>query len=410
MSTEAVPAAPDSAEVPTCPFDFAQGLDFDPALLAMLRSEERVARVRMPYGEGDAWLVTRYEDVRTVTTDRRFSRNAVTGKDFPRMTPEPIVQTGAINLMDPPESSRLRRLVRQSFAPRHLERMRGRTQSVVDGLLDAVAESGSPTDLFAHLALPLPLVTICEVLDIPEADRHWLRAHAMTMMNMKPAGKEAAVRAKGELREYFARLTAERRRSPGADMISTLATAREGGEMLGEDELTVMAMVLLITGQDTTTYQLGNISYLLLTRDDVREQLRREPDSLPRVLEELLRHIPFRKGVGIPRIATEDVELGGALIRAGDTVHVSYLTANRDGEKFERPDEIDLDRPSVPHMTFGWGSHHCLGSPLAVMELEIALSTLLRRFPDLALAVEPGEVEWNATSIWRYPLALPVTW
>ncbi|MFE9567421.1 cytochrome P450 [Streptomyces sp. NPDC006692] len=393
----------------SCPFDYAEALEFDPQLGRML-ADEPVARIRMAYGEGEAWLVTRYEDVRTVTTDRRFSRSAVTGRDFPRMTPEPIVQDESINLMDPPDSTRLRGLVAKSFTPKHVARMRERTQLVVDELLGRMAAQGSPADFVEHVAAPLPLVTICEVLAIPAHERDWLRSHALTMMNIGAAAREAAVRAKAELRAYFTDLTAARRRAPGDDLISTLATARDGDELLDDQELAVMAMVLLITGQDTTTYQLGNIAYTLLTKPDVLDALRAHPDRFPSVLDELLRFIPFRKGVGIPRVATEDVELSGVLIKAGDVVHVSYLTANRDTLKFDRPHEVDLDRGAVPHMAFGWGAHHCLGAPLAQMELEVAFTSLLTRFPSLRLDGGAGEVPWNTHSIWRYPLALPVAW
>ncbi len=397
------------SKVWNCPFDYAEALEFDPTLKRLL-TEEPVARIKLPYGEGEAWLVTRYDDVRTVTTDRRFSRHAIIGHDFPRMTPEPIVQDEAINVMDPPASSRLRSLVSKAFAPRQVERMRARTQRVVDELLDGMERHGSPADLMEHLASPLPLTTICEVLDIPEADRAQLRAHARTMMDVGLDNKDNAVRAKAEMREYFAELTAERRQNPGDDLISALATARDGDELLDERELTVMAMVLLITGQDTTTYEIGNLAYTLLTRPAELELVRSRPEMLPQAMEEMLRFIPFRKGVGIPRVALEDVELSGVTIRAGDIVHVSYLTANRDGEKFERPDELDMERQGPSHMTFGWGGHHCLGAPLAVTELEVALSALLKRFPELRLAKPADEVPWNKTSIWRYPVELPVTW
>lgn len=392
-----------------CPFDYAEALEFDPQLKSLL-TDEPIARIRLPHGEGEAWLVTRYEDVRTVTTDRRFSRSAIIGRNFPRMTPEPIVQDEAINVMDPPASSRLRSLVSKGFAPRHLERMRVRTQHVVDELLDQMDQHGSPADLMEHLAGPLPLTTICEVLEIPEADSSQLRAHARTMMDTGIDNRDSAVHAKAEMRAYFETLTAHRRRNPGDDLISALATARDGDEILNDQELTVMAMVLLITGQDTTTYEIGNIAYTLLTRPKELAMLRARPEMLPQALEELLRFIPFRKGVGIPRVATEDVELSGVKIRAGDIVHVSYLTANRDSRKFERPDELDLERTTLPHMTFGWGGHHCLGAPLATTELQIALGTLLERFPGLKLAKPAEEVRWNTTSIWRYPLELPVTW
>src|SRR2546421_6284950 len=317
----------------TCSFDDVEALEFDP-LLKHLLTEEPIARIRMPYGEGEAWLVTRYDDVRTVTTDRRFSRHAVIGRDFPRMTPEPIVQDEAINVMDPPASGRLRSLISKGFSPRHLERMRARTQHVVDELLDQMTEHGSPADLVEHLALPLPITTICEVLDIPEADRQQLRAHAWTMMGIGIDGRDAAVQAKAELRAYFTTLTAHRRKNPGEDLISTLAIARDGDEILNDQDPAVTAMVLFVTGQATTTYEIGNIAYTLLTRPTVLATLRARPNLLPQAIEELLRFIPFRKGVGIPRVATEDVELGGVTIRAGDIVHVSYLTANRDSTKF----------------------------------------------------------------------------
>ncbi|MFD7938762.1 cytochrome P450 [Streptomyces sp. NPDC048253] len=392
-----------------CPFDYAEALEFDP-VLKHLMTEEPVSRIRLPHGDGEAWLVTGYDDVRTVTTDRRFSRSAVIGRNFPRMTPEPIVQDEAINVMDPPGSSRLRSLVSKGFAPRHMERMRIRTQHVVDELLDRMEKHGSPADLTEHLADPLPLATICEVLDIPEADRAQLRSHARTMMDVGIDNRDNAVRAKADLRAYFEKLTAHRRANPGEDLISTLAAARDGDEILNDQELAVMAMVLLITGQDTTTYQIGNIAYALLTRPKELAMLRSDPGMLPQAIEELLRFIPFRKGVGIPRVATEDVELSGVRIQAGDIVHVSYLTANRDGRKFDRPDELDLERTGPSHMTFGWGGHHCLGAPLATTELQVALGSLLERFPDLKLAKPAEEVRWNKTSIWRYPLALPVVW
>ncbi|MDT0317516.1 cytochrome P450 [Streptomyces millisiae] len=393
----------------SCPFDFADGLEFDP-LLRQLMTEAPIARIKMSYGEGEAWLVTRYEDVRTVTTDRRFSRAAVAGRDFPRMTPEPIVQSESINLLDPPASNRLRKLVAQAFTAPKVDAMRPKTQAIVDRLLDDMEEHGPPADLVKHVSMELPLTTICEVLDIPEADRPELRRRAVAMMNVTEANKQNAIQSKAELRAYFAELTQARRAEPGDDLISSLAMARDGDDILGPDELKVMAMVLLMTGHDTSTYQLSNITYTLLRHPDQLAKLRARPEKLPQALEELLRFIPFRKGVGIPRIATEDVEIGGVLIKANDTVHVSYLAANRDPARFECPDELDLDRSPAPHMTFGWGAHHCIGAPLALMELELAIGTMLRRYPRLALAVPAEEVRWNNESIWRYPYELPVTW
>lgn len=396
--------------VQTCPFRHDEALEPDPFMTRM-RVEAPVARVRMPYGEGECWLVTRYEDVKTVTSDRRFSRAALIGQDFPRITPAPIAQSESINLMDPPALNRVRKLINKAFTTPQVEALRPWTQRTVDGLLDAMAKSGAPADIADHLADRLPLMTICELLDVPEADRPQLRQRAMDMMSMNAADRNSAVEAKAWLRAYFSELTAERRRSPGDDLISGLATARIGDEMLDADELAVLAMLLVITGHDTTTYNISNIVYTLLTQPERAAELRARPELLPRALEELLRYIPFRQGVGIPRVALEDVDFDGVVIKAGDTVHVSYLTANRDELAYDRPDELDFHRedPAL-HMTFGYGSHHCLGAHLARMVLQVAIGTLLTRFPDLRLAVPAEEVRWNTVSIWRYPLALPVTW
>jgi cytochrome P450 len=312
--------------------------------------------------------------------------------------------------MDPPAGTRLRRLVAQAFTAERMEALRPRTEAVVEDLLDRMEQEGSPADLMKHLADPLPLTSICEFLRIEESDRDWLRGHARTLMDTRPERHEDASCAKQELRAYFADLTADRRARPGDDLISVLAQAREGSEVLDDDELTVMAMVLLITGQDTTTYQIGNIAYTLLSRPHLPATLRERPELLEPALDEILRFVPFRKGVGIPRVALQDVELGGVTIRAGDFVHVSYLTANRDPRKFAAPHRLDTTRVGPQHMTFGWGSHHCLGAPLALLELRTAFTRLLERFPSLELAVPAERIAWNASSIWRYPTALPVTW
>ncbi len=399
-----------SESVQTCPFRHDDALEPDPFMTRM-RTEAPIARVRMPYGEGDCWLVTRYADVRTVTTDRRFSRAAVTGRDFPRITPAPIAQSEAINLMDPPALNRVRGLILKAFTTRQVEKLRPWTQQATDELLTGMAEHDAPADVADHLAGQLPLMTICVLMDIPEADRHQLRRWASVMMSMSAADRASAATAKAELRAYFTELTAARRRVHGDDLVSALATARVSGEMLDEDELAVLAMLLLVTGHDTTTYSISNIIYTLLTHPMHLGQLRAHPELLPRAIEELLRYIPFRQGVGIPRVALEDVEFDGVTIKAGDMVHVSYLTANRDELVYDRADELDFERKDpVAHMTFGYGSHHCLGSHLASMVLQVSIGTLLTRFPGLRLAVPAQDVQWNTVSIWRYPLALPVAW
>ncbi|MFF7726469.1 cytochrome P450 [Streptomyces sp. NPDC008001] len=425
-----------SESVWTCPFRHDEALEFDP-FLARLRSEPPVTRIPMPRGGGTgsaddaaedgpggpgapgsggpaagaAWLVTRHRQVRAVTSDRRFSRAALIGRDIPRVTPDLVDHAESINLMDPPAHSRLRGLVAAAFGDRRVEELRPRTQRTVDALLDAMADHGSPADVSDWLAAPLPLTTVFELLGVPEPDRAPLRRWATAMMSPGTPDGAAAAEGKAGLRAYFAELTAARRRHPGSDLLSALAAVREDGELLDAREVAVMGMLLLVTGHNTSAHQISNMIYTLLTHPAQLERLRARPELLPSAVEELLRFIPYRQGVGIPRQATEDVELDGVTIRAGETVHVSYLAANRDESVYDRPDELDLERQGAPaHLTFGHGTHHCLGAHLARMQLQVAIGTLLTRFPGLHLAVPAEEVRWNTRSIWRFPLALPVAW
>ncbi|MFJ2438918.1 MULTISPECIES: cytochrome P450 [unclassified Streptomyces] len=393
---------------PTCPFDFNQALDFDP-VLAGLMSRGPVTRIRLAHGDADAWLVTGFDAVRQVTTDRVFSRAAIIGRDFPRMTPEPIFSPESINVLDPPRISRLRRLVSQVFTKRNVDRMRPAIDRIVAELLDTMAQHGPPADLVAHLADRLPQHTICELLGVPAADRDRLQHDALRMLSTDP-DRKAAADAKTGVIDYFRELTAERRRHPGEDLLSLLAAAREGDDALDDQELAVMAETLMLSGNDTAACEISDISYALLTRPELADRLRRDPASLTRTLDELLRHIPFRNGVGIPRVATEDTEIAGVRISAGDFVHVSYLAANRDPAHFPDPHTIDPDRPATPHMTFGWGGHRCIAVPLAMAELEAAIGGLLTRFPALRLAVPAEEIRWDTRTIRRFPHELPVAW
>jgi len=391
-----------------CPFDYQQALEFDPSL-RWLREEAPVARITMPYGDGWAWLVTRYEDVRFVVTDGRFSRAAGIGRDLPRMTPEPIAQADAINLMDPPEHTRLRRLAAQGFTAAQMERMAPKVRAIVDRLVDGLAAHGAPADFAGLFAAHLPMAAICEVMAIPTADQPRIRRLVLAMMSTDGAAR-AAREAKAALRAYFLDLAAQRRTRPGTDLISALAAIQDGGEPTGLTEQAVLAMVLTIGGHDQLTYELSNVLYTLLTHPAQLALLRSRPELLEPAVEELLRFIPFRRGVGTTRIATEDVELGGVTIRAGEPVHVSYLAANRDPRMFPNPDELDLQRRHVQHMAFGHGNHYCAGASLARLELRIALETLLARFPRLRLAVPAADIPWHTGSIWRYPERLPIAW
>ncbi|MER5860230.1 cytochrome P450 [Streptomyces sp900105245] len=396
-------------ETLACPFDFSEGLEFDPCLAALMERNS-LTRIRLPYGDADAWLVTGFEGVQQVTTDQRFSRAGIMEFDYPRLTPEPIVSPESINVMDPPLSSRLRRLASQAFTQRQVDGMRDKITRLTDSLLDEMAAQQPPVDLVRHLSDPMPQQTIFELLGIPQDDWPLMQRNLQQLLATGPDSREKAAAAKAALRAYFGTLVQQRRASPGDDLISVLASAVDGEDAFDDDELAVMALTLTLSGQDTVTCQISDIAYLLLTRPELMKHIDGRPEALTDVINELLRVIPFRKGVGIPRVATEDVVMDGVRIRKGDFVHVSYLTANRDPRRFPDPDFIDPDRCSTPHMTFGWGGHRCVAVPLAMAELEVAIGRLLDRFPTLRLAVPPEEVRWDTKTIRRFPLELPVTW
>ena len=397
------------AHTAACPFDYSEQLEFDPSL-AQLMARGPVSRIRLSYGEAEAWLVTTFDGVRQVTTDPRFSRAAIVGRDYPRMTPEPIVSPESINVMDPPRGTRLRHAAARAFTQSSVKRMTPAIEEVAHRLVDEMVEHGPPADLARGLSEPLPNHTICALLNVPDEDRPLMLRLTQQMLATAPDARQAAAEAKQHLRAYFTTLVAERRKDGGSDLITTMAAGDQGEEPLSDDELAVLALTLILSGNDTATCQISNIAYTLLTRPELHDLLRRSPEQLPRLLDELLRHIPFRKGVGIPRVALEDVELEGVLIRAGDFVHVSYLAANRDPEVFADPDVLDVDRSSHPHMTFGWGGHHCVASTLALAELRTAIGVLVTRLPRLRLAVPAQDVPWDTQTIRRFPLELPVTW
>ncbi|WP_420783483.1 cytochrome P450 [Streptomyces sp. LPB2020-019-1HS] len=396
-------------EAITCPFDFSDALEFDP-VLADLMERDGPVRIRLPYGDADAWLFTGFDAVKQVTTDQRLSRAAIVGHDYPRMTAEPIVSRESINVMDPPHSTRVRHLASQAFTQQHVDALRPRIVRLADGLLDEMDQQGPPADLVRHLSDPLPQHTVLDLLGIERQEWPRIQESVRQLLVVDPGHQQTAATAKADLTAYFGKLVEQRRHSPGDDLISTMAAARDGKEQLDDRELAVMALTVALSGQDTATCQISNIAYLLLTRPELLEHVRSRPESLTEVLHELLRWIPFRKGVGIPRLALEDLELDGVHIRKGDYVHVSYLAANRDPERYPNPHAVDLERPVSPHMTFGWGGHRCIAMPLAMAELEVAIGRLVERFPGLRLAVPAQDIRWDTKTIRRFPLQLPVTW
>ncbi|QLJ01701.1 cytochrome P450 [Streptomyces sp. NEAU-sy36] len=382
------------------------GTDFDPVLRELM-AEGPVTRIQLPNGEGWAWLVTRYDDVRMVTNDPRFGREAVMDKPVTRLAPHFIPDRGAVGFLDPPDHTRLRRSVTAAFTAKGVERVRDKARATLDEMVDRLLADGPPADLTAAVLSPFPIAVICELMGVPAADRHDM--HEWTQLILSSAhGKEVSERAKREMSAYFRDLVGRRVDSTDEDVASLLGAAVGLGEVTLEEA--VGLAVLLQIGGEAVTNNSGQMVYLLLTRPELAERLRYEPAIRPRAIDELLRYIPHRNAVGLSRIALEDVEIRGVRIRAGDAVYVSYLAANRDPEVFPDPETIDVTRSPNPHVSFGFGPHYCPGGQLARLESELIVDALLDRIPGLKLAVPPDEVPFKKGALIRGPEALPVMW
>lgn len=382
------------------------GVDFDPVLAELMR-EGPVTRIQLPNGNGWAWLVTRYDDVRTVANDPRFSREAVMDQPVTRLAPHFIPQRDAVGFLDPPDHTRLRRSVAAAFTAKGVERVRDKARGMLDDLVDELLQDGPPADLTSAVLSPFPIAVICEVMGVPPADRHGM--HTWTQLILSSAhGKQVSEKAKHEMGAYFSDLIGLREGSTGEDVTSLLGAAVGRGEVT-PDEAVGLAVLLQIGGEAVTNNS-GQLLYLLLTRPDLVGRLRAEPEIRPRAIDELLRYIPHRNAVGLSRIALEDVDIKGVRIRAGDAVYVSYLAANRDPDVFPDPELIDFDRSPNAHVAFGFGPHYCPGGMLARLESELLVDALLDRMPGLRLAVPPDQVPFRKGALIRGPETLPVTW
>ncbi|MFE2750564.1 cytochrome P450 [Actinosynnema sp. NPDC059335] len=389
------------------PFREPTGLELEPEY-AHLRDHEPLSRVSLPYG-GDAWLAVRHADVRTVLSDPRFSRAALLDRDVPRASPRRHTDA-TLHTVDPPEHTRLRRLVAAAFSPRRIQHLAEHAQRVTDELLDRIEEQGPPADLIAGFAVPVPVAVICQMLGVPVADREEFAGWIDVALATTAFTSEEIHDAFARLKDYVAGLVAARRHTPTDDLLGALVEARDTADRLSEDELVVLGVTLLYAGLETTTSELGNGIHALLTHPDQLAALRADPALIDRAVDELLRFNPLVTSAGFTRIALEDVELGGVLVRAGDAIMVHPDAANRDERVFERPDELDVTRKPNPHLAFGYGLHYCVAAQLAKAELRVAIGSLLRRFPTLRLAVTADELSWRQGRMARGLDRLPVTW
>jgi cytochrome P450 len=372
--------------------------------------------VAAPY---DTVLVTRHAEVFTVLRDSRFSSNSrhQAGNEQFRALADQLGLGDLQDLFervmlfaDPPDHTRLRRIVGKAFTPRTVESMRPRIADVVDRQLDALAASDGK-DLVEHLAFPLPVTVISDMLGVPASDHHLLRSWtAIAVKALDPSDDMTvffpAAEAIRELRGYFDALVAERRRSPGDDLLSALIAAEDDGDRLTHDELLDTTVLLFGAGHETTVNLIAGGVVNLLTHGSQARLVRDDPSPavVGPAVEELLRFGPPVQMTA--RIATTDVELAGTDIAKGTQLVALIAAANRDPEVFDDPDRLDVHRADNRHLSFGGGIHLCLGAPLARVEGQEAIARLFRRFPDLSLATD--EIEWKPTTTIRGPAAVPV--
>jgi cytochrome P450 len=375
---------------------------------ARLRESRPVAPVRMP-GYGRAWMVTRYADVRTVLADPRLAKDVHRWPGGGRSRPSEATGTYAHMLhADPPDHTRLRRLVQKPFASRRAA-LRPRAEEIAAHLLDEMT-TGVDTviDLLEQYARPLPIAVICELLGIPVADREWMR---VTVYAYDERSEHA--RVERELAAYFTELIAARRAEPGDDLVSELVIASDNADAdsaadgLTGSELVSVAFLLVMAGFDTTVNLIASGTLALLTHPEEMTRLRQDPLLLPAAIEELLR---FTSPVNHAndRFTTEDVPVGDVVIPAGEWVIPAIASADWDPAQFPDPDRLHLGRDTSGHLAFGHGVHHCLGAPLARMEAEVALGALLTRFPRISLAVPPPELRWRPVSVMNGLESFPV--
>ncbi|CAM3704395.1 cytochrome P450 [Kibdelosporangium persicum] len=370
--------------------------------LRELQSRGVIHRVRTAVDD-EAWLVVGHAQVRRLLDDDRLSRG--------HPAPETAARTGDSALFGGPlgdfateraDHTRMRSLLQPHFSPKRMRALRHRAEALTERLLDDMAEHGSPVDLHTALALPLPVLVICELLGVPYEDRDQFRAWTDDAINT--ADRARSEQGLGALFEYGRKLVARKRANPCDDVISRLC-ATDG---VSDLEAAGMSMALLLAGHETTVVQIGMGTLLLLANREQWQALVNNPDLVPGAVEELLR--ASGRGGGIPRYARTDLDIDGVTVHAGELVILDNGAANHDPAVFADPDQVDVTRPAANHLTFGHGARYCIGAPLARIELQVVFRQLATRFPALRLAVDVQELTMRHDVLTGGPAELPVRW
>ena len=385
---------------------------FDPTPeLAEIREADGVRTVISALGN-PVHLITRHEDVKAVLSDHeRFSNSRPPGFTLPgapEMSEDELASARAGNLLglDPPEHQRLRRMLTAEFTIRRMKRLEPRIVEIVDARLDAMTAAGPPSDLVADFALPIPSLVICELLGVPYEDRDDFQHRSTLQLDLSlPIAERLALQRQS--REYMRGLVGRARQDPGEDILGMLV--RDHGAELSDDELVGIAGLLLLAGHETTSNMLGLGVLALLRHPEQLAAVRDDPEAIGPAVEELLRWLSIVQNA-IPRFTTTDVEVAGVRISAGELVFASLPAGNRDPEFIDSPDVLDIRRGAPGHLAFGHGVHHCLGAPLARIEMRIAIPALLRRFPTLALAEPFDAVQYRSFHFIYGLKSLAVTW
>jgi cytochrome P450 len=379
--------------------------------LREIRETTGVRTITSAFGT-QVYLVTRHEDVKAVLSDhQRFSNGRPPGfvvPGAPEVSDEEVASSRAGNLLglDPPEHQRLRRMLTPEFTIRRMKRLEPRIVEIVDAQLDAMESTGPPADLVSSFALPIPSLVICELLGVPYEDREDFQQRSTRQLDLSlPISERLELVRRG--REYMASLVERSRRHPGEDILGMLV--RDHGHELTDDELIGVASLLLLAGHETTSNMLGLGTLALLRHSDQLAAVRDDPDAVAPAVEELLRWLSIVQSA-IPRITTIDVEIAGVPIPSGELVFVSLPSGNRDPEFSDSPEVLDIKRGAPGHLAFGHGVHHCLGAPLARMEMRIAFPALLQRFPTLALAQDFDDVQFRSFHFIYGLKSLAVKW